>query len=204
MVTAVISAGGYGVRCDSLLPKALLKLGDITYLELLMTELAKAGVKKSIIYCNRPAYINNIRTISEKIMITNVLLDQGVNSTFELAKDSSYLVSSPNIIFCYGHAPRPARYLRFLMKGSEIPVASTLSSSTKQLLVSNRFGKYLEPPYLLSVLSLQRSRSNNWKSYLMEEIQSLSYTHIQGPNEFNYMAERHGYNEYIESWFRNC
>lgn len=199
-ITAVIAAGGYGTRCDSDVPKSLLRIGGITYLEVLLIELSKAGINDAVIYCNRPEHINQIVILTRGIMSTHVLLDKGVTSTFELAKHSTRVVSSSSILFCYGHSPRPAEHLRLLLMQRKLPAVSVVDSTTKKCVIKHLYGGYLEPPYLLSVSSLQQSCSTEWMSYFAEDVEPVGGISINGPCEFNHIEERCSYNKYLRSW----
>jgi len=199
-VTAVIAAGGYGTRCDSDVPKSLLRIGGITYLEVLLIQLTRAGINDAVIYCDRPEHVYQIVILTRDIIPTRVLLDQGVTSTFELAKHSTSVVSSSNILFCYGHSPRPAEHLRLLLMQRKLPVVSVVDSTTKKSLINYRDGGYLEPPYLLSVSSLWQSYSSTWISYFAEEVETVVGISVNGACEFNYIEDRCRYNKYLESW----
>jgi len=198
--TAVVAAGGYGTRCDSGVPKSLLRVGKTTYLESLLIQLTRAGIDDAIVYCNRLKYASQILTLSRHIMPTRVYVDSGVYSTFALAKDSAGVVSSSNILFCYGHAPRPAEYLKSLLMRRVKPVVSVVDSTTKRSVIDYQAGGYVEPPYLLSVSSLQRSCSMDWATYFAQETKCAIGISVDGPSEFNYVKERDGYSQYLESW----
>lgn len=199
-VTAVVAAGGYGTRCNSVIPKSLLRKKGKTYLEMLLLELARAGIDDVIIYSNRQEYGHLASCISSKIMRTHLVFDQGFSSTFELAKHSASLTNTSKIIFCYGHSPRPAEHVIRMLSHQTLPAVSVLDSTTKKSVVRYHAGGYLEPPYMLCVASLQKTSSRDWASYFSESSESLVGVGIEGPSEFNYTKERHTYNRYIDAW----
>ena len=198
--TAVVAAGGYGTRCDSGVPKSLLRVGKRTYLEALLIQLTLAGVEDAIVYCNRLEYVPQILMLSQHIMPTRVCVDRGVDSTLILAKHSASIVSSYNILFCYGHAPRPAKYLKSLLVHPESPVVSVVDTTSKKAAIAYQGGGYVEPPYKLSVSSLRRSCSMEWVTYFAQEGECPIGISVDGPGEFNYLGECYGYGQYLDSW----
>ncbi|MEW8300233.1 MAG: NTP transferase domain-containing protein [Candidatus Thiodiazotropha sp.] len=203
-ITAVVAAGGYGVRCNSEKPKALLRKEGKTYLEMLLVELARAGIDDLILYCNRQEYGYFASSISNKIMSTRLVIDRGFLSTFELAKHSASLTKAQKILFCYGHSPRPAEHVVCMLSQRTLPAVSVLDSTTKKSVLKYHAGGYLEPPYILCSASLRNTSSQDWSSYFLESTESIVGISIEGPHEFNYTNERHLYNRYIDAWlYRN-
>lgn len=199
-VTAVIAAGGHGTRCDSIVPKSLQKIGILTYLEILLIQLVDAGIENAIVYCNRREHASQILSLSQRIMTVRLYEDIGCESTFELAKHSADIVSSSSILFCYGHAPRPAEYLKSMLVQHMMPVISVVKSTSRNSVISYHSNGYIEPPYLLSVSSLLRSCSEDWETYFANEVNNSVGILVDGPCEFNHLGERHVYEKYVESW----
>lgn len=198
--TAVIAAGGFGSRCGSGGPKSLLRAGKRTYLEELLVQLGRSGVTEALLYCNRSEYLDRLLDLSEKIIPSRVFLDGGVESTIALAKHSASVVSSSNILFCYGHAPRPSQHFDELLSYPESPVVTIVESSTKTAPILCQEGGYIEPPYSLTASSLLRTSARDWARFFGRERGFATAISVEGPGEFNYNSELRDYTRYMGCW----
>lgn len=198
--TAVITAGGYGTRCDSRMPKSLLPIGQRTYLEMLLNQLARAGVRDAIIYCDRAKYLRKLRDLPAFDMRIRVLNDGGVASTFELAKHSVNVCDSSDILFCYGHSPRPHEYLESVLQEPGRVVASIVKKTSKRLAIGNSTEGFIEPPYRIPLPFLRQSTAQDWNSFFKEQSRDLVGLFVNGPCEFNTVGDHKVFAKYIAAW----
>jgi CTP:molybdopterin cytidylyltransferase MocA len=201
-VTAVIAAGGYGSRCSSMMPKALLNFDEKTYLEMMLIECRNAGVDNGIIYCNRENFLNEIRKITKNIASFEIVLDAGVKSTFELITDAAKYSSSQKLLFCYGHAPRPSAHIEEIIRFDEAVVVSVVKTTTKKHAVIFRDDHFVEPPYLLSRSLLATTNATTWANFF-DQIGGANGVMLHGPGEFNSREDKTIYDRYLRSWLRS-
>lgn len=198
--TAVIAAGGYGTRCGSVKPKAMLSVGQYTYLELLLKQLQKTSIRDVIICCNRPEYLPQLLPILDVASRARILIDEGVRSTIELAIHAANICNTPNVLFCYGHTPRRAEHLKALLKETGRLAVTVVERTTKRNSVAFPLGGYVEPPYRLPSSSIMRTPARSWSEYFSAQHQEIVGLAIEGPGEFNYETERRAYGDYVASW----
>jgi hypothetical protein len=197
---AIIAAGGAASRCGGDRPKSLMEKSGTTYLEILLCEISKSGISDILIYCNRLEHLKDIRHISKKNSDARIIVDQGVPSTFHLAKHAASLRRQQDIIFFYGHSPRPSSHISALINSPHQIAASLYETSSKRNPIGDTSDGYLEPPFKIDAELLFKSKHSEWNYFLGEFEHVTSKISVNAPAEFNSLAERQVFDSYISSW----
>jgi hypothetical protein len=191
---AIIAAGGYGRRLRSRCPKSLLRVADVSMLQYTLHEVAKLGLKKILVYTDRPEYLTQYSEICTQYGIDNIQVIPHVKSTFEIIK-RYHATSDNDILFLYGHIPHSLNHYSKLFRASGSLVCSAHDKSTMKRLNAIKVNLFLEPPYLIDHSLLKNIQSENWQDFFKNSPFQPSYILDDAPNEFNY------YQEYVT--FRN-
>ena len=201
--TAVITAGGYATRCEGQMPKALIRAKIITYIEALLIEVIESGINNIIIYCNRPSYLDEIERLASRYCKPIIIVDEGVLSTYILAKRAANICAGNHILFMYGHSPHPSKHLRNIISTPHDTVVSLFKGSSKRIPISWSEYGYIEPPYKISMDLLNNSEHEDWTSFFNSLSSSLKVIPVKAPAEFNNQTERISFERYVNSWFRH-
>jgi hypothetical protein len=194
---ALIAAGGYATRMNSSIPKSLLTVNDISYLELLLKQIDLLEFDKVVIFCNRINYIDQIKSIAIKYSNCIVVVHIGAESTFDLFKFGYSEFPSSEYLFFYGHSPRKADEISCLFDIDFPLVISLYSKSSKKSIIKSNSNFFIEPPYKISSLELEISNYINWNDFLSDHTYGSVY--FNTPNEFNNRAEEKKYREYAKA-----
>ena len=203
-ITAVIAAGGYATRLGGGLPKSLWKVASRSLLEHSAAAVAQAGINSFVVFNNRPEFNTTIRMAVEPYGALNLINDQGVASTFLLAKQTALITHHQYICFMYGHAPRPGLHLLKLIEMVQKTVVVTaVESTTKRFPIPLQLG-YLEPPYIIPTIMLRETYCIDWKAFFTEPVFNLTIVKALGPGEANSLPEIISYANYFNKFSRLC
>jgi len=197
---AVIAAGGFSSRMQSIPPKPLLEVDGQSYLSILLQQLNHVELEHIVIYCNRESYLPRIENISSAYRNVSIIFDAGVNSTIEIAQHAAHIFEDSHILFFYGHSPRPLNYVVSLIETSGECAAFSFLQSTKIDYVETEDGRYIEPPIRINTKNIDLIGFSSWKEFFNEVGSKCSLIKSNAPSEFNYPEEELAFRKYVTSW----
>jgi bifunctional N-acetylglucosamine-1-phosphate-uridyltransferase/glucosamine-1-phosphate-acetyltransferase GlmU-like protein len=200
---AVIAAGGFSSRMQSIPPKPLLVIGGQSYLSILLQHLNKVEVEHVAIYCNRESYFSQIEKTLSAYDNISIIFDAGVNSTIELVQHAASIFEDSSILFFYGHAPRPEQLIHSLINSGGECAAYTFIKSTKIDPVPVARGRYIEPPIRINTNNIELIESKSWKEYFNKLASRCVLIETNDPSEFNYPEEELVFRQYVETWHKD-
>lgn len=203
VTVAVIMAGGQGSRMELGHSKVFMKLNGEFLLEHSIRQLMVTKVDKIYILSDKDSY-NGCVKISSRFQGVDIEIckdkKDNYESTFLILKDFlAANCSFDNILFTYGHAPRPTSYYdKLLNLYNTFILATEVSRSTKRNVVIRENSHCIEPPYIINVDLIQNSEAEDWKSFFNENMENnYSNYFLIAPNEFNFIEELDDYLKYI-------
>ena len=195
-IVGVVAAGGFARRLGAAAPKSMLHVHGITLLEHCLMSLKGAGIDEVVVYNNRTDWRDEMETVVRRYTGVRLVADQGVASTFLLARDAAGTTRASRLCFVYGHAPRPTEHFDRLL-AALFPVAATsVSSSSKARVLRHRTG-FVEPPFVLGSEAVHTSTCSSWESFLARHSRQTHIVRVEGPNEANGPAEMAAYSRYV-------
>src|SRR5689334_14066522 len=111
---AIIAAGGFGRRLGLGIPKSLINRDGRPMITHVLASLSAAGVSRSFVCNNRQDFSGEMRKAISGHS-AELIADNGVASTIELLRRATLPFEDRRFVFAYGHAPRPAVFLRHLI-----------------------------------------------------------------------------------------
>ena len=195
---AVIAAGGYGKRLGYGVPKSLIMCEGDPMISHVLRSFANAGVDRFIIFNDRPEFDHQLRVIGSGFSAA-VMNDEGVDSTIALARRAMPLFADEDFLFAYGHAPRPASFLRRLLAAHADVTATGVWSSSKTSPIRSRQGFWIEPPYRIHRSTLQNCSASCWGGFFDSTTTEVVPVMISEPGEFNYSADLRLYRPYVRN-----
>jgi len=195
---AIITAGGYGYRLGCEAPKSLVICEDDPMITHVLRSLANAGIDRFIIYNNRPEFDGRLKKIGSEFSAV-ILGDEGVNSTIALAQRAISLFSDDHFLFAYGHAPRPASFIRRLMTTHGSVVVTGVHGSSKASPIRSKQGLWIEPPYRIERNAIRDCSANCWRNFFERVATRIVPAMISEPGEFNSSADLRIYSAYVRN-----
>ncbi|MBS1716778.1 MAG: NTP transferase domain-containing protein [Armatimonadetes bacterium] len=197
----IVAAGGFGTRCGLGYPKSLFAVEGESLLSKTIAELRRIGAEV-IVLTNRSEYWDLTRKQVRAYSGVRLALSGEVESTVELLRCVPVEdILERKVLFCYGHAPRPAGHLRDLIQ-LQGPAVSVVRYSSKRKLVRSCTGLYMEPPYYLPQLQLHDLQSNTWSELIDGLDRPAEEVLLNGPGEANYSSEIELYAKYASQSIR--
>lgn len=199
--TAVIAAGGFAKRLGVNMPKSLIMYGQSPLIAYVIRSLAQVGVTRFVLCNNRPEFRAQLEEVTARFP-TVILDDRGSSSTIQLVRSALPLICDDNLIFAYGHAPRPVQFLRDMLD-SPCPVVTAgveVSSKTKPIRSTSE-GNWIEPPYKIDRRFFERmSAAASWGEFFDSVSPDVIPIANGAPGEFNYPADLIRYDKYMKDW----
>lgn len=190
----LVAAGGHAGRMSPFwpAPKCLLKIGDVTSLDRLLTNIYSAKRDAAVLVStNRTEHLPMIRGICDAHGAA-LITDRGFASTVELALFATPLMT-PHFAFFYGHAfVTPVQMVEFL-DGGEAAASYTLSTRRDPIM---SMGRYLEPPFRVQGEALRQFRPATWGLYWSRPTNAPRAVLIDSPSEPNSWPEQMAYEKY--------
>lgn len=194
---AIIAAGGHASRMKILPPKSMLAVNGTTLLEITLRSILGAGVREVLVFTNRKDWLRSQRDMVSKFPRTELILDEGVNSTIELLYLAREIRLSDAYLFCYGHAPPPSGVVSEICCEDKPLGGMTNFTSTRldRIKLNNR---YLEPPFYIKEELLNSSvQYSKWSRLFSHHQNKIHKVPLAGPPEFNYSNEWNYYRHYF-------
>jgi CTP:molybdopterin cytidylyltransferase MocA len=197
MADALLAAGGFARRAGVGAPKSLMAVDGVTFLELTVRNLVAAGCKRVFVANNRGEYHARIRSLLLGFPEVRLYADFGFASTIELAREVSPLLSR-RVMFCYGHAPRPATVLRQAFEKSAPFVACSFDRSSRRMPILSG-ARFIEPPFIIPRDSLLHSPDMSWRSYLQANVKRVELIRLDAEPEFNTLSEAARFRSFLRA-----
>lgn len=199
-VCGVVAAGGFATRMGWKMPKSMAVVRGRTLLAWNLLELHLAGVRRVLVFTNRPDWVPAQQAILAAFPGTELVEDKGVGSTLELVK-AAITMDAERILFAYGHAPTHHRHLRKLLDTDTRVACTKVSFSSRRRPIPDSEGGFLEPPVWVDRVVSLNGTCTGWNDLLTTV--GVRAVPLATPGEFNDQREFLEYSSCLSTYYDN-